>query len=56
MRDVQPDGDIHGPGDQVSPTLKVAKSARSVPTRSHLPSDDTFSKLKCEIKHGRATV
>jgi hypothetical protein len=28
MRDVQPDGDVHGPGDQVSPTLKVAKSAQ----------------------------
>jgi hypothetical protein len=26
MRDVQPDGDVHGPGDQVSPTLKVVKS------------------------------
>ena len=33
MRDVQPDGDVHGPGDQVSPTLKVAKSAQK-PRRS----------------------
>jgi len=30
---VQPDGDVHGPGDQVSPTLKVAKSAQE-PRRS----------------------
>ena len=30
---MQPDGDVHGPGDQVSPTLKVAKSAQE-PRRS----------------------
>ena len=28
MCDVQPDGDVHGPRDQVSPTLKVTKSAQ----------------------------
>ena len=28
MRDVQPDGDVHGPRDRASPTLKVAKSGQ----------------------------
>ena len=27
---MQPDGDVHGPGDQVSPTLKGRKTAKAL--------------------------
>ena len=37
MCDVQPDGDVHGPRDQVSPTLKVTKSAQEPRQSNQFP-------------------
>jgi hypothetical protein len=49
---VQPDGDVHGPGDQVSPTLKVAKSAQKPRRSKQFPKlPPSLSRLIARLPH-----
>jgi hypothetical protein len=52
MSDVQPDGDVHGPRDQVSPTLKVTKSAQEPRQSNQFPKLPTsLSRWSPQLAH-----
>ena len=49
---MQPDGDVHGPRDQVSPTLKVTKSAQEPRQSNQFPKLPTsLSRWSPKLAH-----